>query len=387
MPQRRTFAAALGIVLFCASTDRCFGQARAVAPAGNLFGDRMNSGKAAAARGGGEDTEAAVDRALEWLAAHQLPDGSWSFNHAACPACEGTCANPGSYRDSAGATALALLPFLGKGFTHKAGPYQKQVAAGLKVLADRARENDGCMYDAGSHDMYVQGLATIALVEATALSADEHLRAPTQAALDFIMDAQDPQGGGWRYVPQQPGDTSATGWQIVALRSGHVASLEVNPVTVRKAADFLDSMAADGGAGYGYTEPGAAAGTTAVGLLCRMYLGWKKDHPALQRGVANLAGKGPSQDLHYDYFATQVMHEVGGDAWTGWNDKMKALLLAAQVEEGHEKGSWYDGVSGGHGPTHGGRLYTTAMAALILEVYYRRAPLDRDPAAADQPAR
>ena len=54
-----------------------------------------------------------------------------------------------------------------------------------------------------------------------------------------------------------------------------------------------------------------------------------------------------------------------------------ALLLAAQVQQGHERGSWYDGVSGGHGGSQGGRLYTTALATLILEVTYRHAPLYR----------
>jgi hypothetical protein len=321
--------------------------------------------------------EAAVDRALEWLAAHQMPDGSWSFRLDTCPACQGKCSRNGTYPDDAAATALALLPFLGRGYTHKDGPYRKQIAGGLAILAKRSADNQGQIYAGGGHGMYVQGLAAIALAEAYGMSQDERLHAPTQAALNFIMQAQDPVGGGWRYTPRQPGDTSAVGWQIMALKSGHMAYLEVNPQTIRKAGLFLDAVSNDSGSGYGYTEPGAAAGTTAVGLLCRMYLGWKKDHPALARGVAELARKGPSQDLYYDYYATQVMHHMEGDAWTGWNDTMKALLLAAQVQQGHERGSWYDGVSGGHGGSQGGRLYTTALATLILEVTYRHAPLYR----------
>jgi len=232
--------------------------------------------------------------------------------------------------------------------------------------------------------MYVQGLATIALTEAYGMSQDERLHAPTQAALNFIMEAQDPVGGGWRYAPKQPGDTSAVGWQIMALKSGHMAYLDVNPLTIRKAGEFLDAVSSGSGAGYGYTGPGQGAGTTAVGLLCRMYMGWKKDHPALERGIAELARRGPSQDLYYDYYSTQVMHHVEGDVWKVWNDRMKALLLAAQVKEGHEKGSWYDGVSGGHGGSHGGRLYTTALATLILEVTYRHAPLYRTQAVDDE---
>jgi len=331
-------------------------------------------------------TEAAVDRALEWLAAHQMPDGSWSFRLDACPSCRGKCSRNGSYEDAAAATALALLPFLGRGYTHKEGPYKKQIGAGLDVLARRALAQQGQIYAGGGHGMYVQGLAAIVLSEAYGMSQDERLQAPAQATLNFIMQAQDPVGGGWRYTPRQPGDTSAVGWQIMALKSGHMAYLQVSPQTIKKASEFLDSVSSDSGATYGYTaaDHHTGIGTTAVGLLCRMYLGWKKDHPALARGVAELARKGPSQDLYYDSYATQVMHHMGGDAWTTWNEKMTALLLAAQVQEGHEKGSWYDGVSGGHGGSQGGRLYTTALATLILEVTYRHAPLYRTQAVDDE---
>jgi len=65
----------------------------------------------------------AVSAALKWLAEHQLPDGSWSFDHTRCPACGGQCRHAGNLADARlGATALALLPFLGAGQTHREGP-------------------------------------------------------------------------------------------------------------------------------------------------------------------------------------------------------------------------------------------------------------------------
>jgi hypothetical protein len=350
------------------------------------LGGRKNPGKAAAGGGGGADTDAAVDAALKWLADHQLPDGSWSFDLRACPSCNGKCSKSGDYPDRFGATGLALLPFLGRGYTHKEGPYQSQIKAGLKVLAAQSMEQQGKVYREGSHGLYVQGLCGIVLSEAFAMSQDDALRQPAQYALDFIMDAQDPVGGGWRYQPKQPGDTSAVGWQIMALKSGLMGYLQVRPLTIKKAAEFLDSVSPDSGATYGYTGPdhSTGVGTTAVGLLCRMYMGWKKDHPALQRGVAVLANKGPTQDLYYDYYATQVMHHMEGDAWIAWNNKMKAMLLSTQAKNGHEAGSWYDGVSSGIGVHKGGRLYLTSLATLILEVYYRHAPLYRTQAVDNQ---
>jgi len=351
----------------------------AIGGTGGGLGGRANAGRLAASGGGGADTEAAVDRALKWIANHQMPDGGWSFDVAKCPSCNGQCTHSGTGKagDRCAATAMALLPFLGRGYTHTEGPYKKQVEGGLGFLVKLAVKGNGQVYD-GSGSLYSQGLAGIALSEAYAMSQDSRLATPTQAALNFIMNAQDPNGGGWRYSPRQPGDTSAVGWQIMALKSGNMAYLQVNPLTVKKAVEFLDSVQADSGAGYGYTGPGNAPGTSAVGLLCRMYLGWKKDHPGLQEGATRLAKVGPTNDLYYDYYATQIMHHMEGDMWISWNDKMKGMLLKAQSNKDHEAGSWYQGVEGGHGAHAAGRLYCTSLAAMILEVYYRHLPIYRN---------
>ena len=77
---------------------------------------------------------------------------------------------------------------------------------------------------------------------------------------------------------------------------------------------FLDSVQARNGARYGYTTPGDKASTTAVGLLCRMHLGWDRDHPALTEGVKFLAGEGPSKNNnYYNYYATQTLRHDEGD--------------------------------------------------------------------------
>ena len=343
---------------------------------GSGLGGRANASALAAAGGGGGDTESAVDRALKWFVQHQLPDGSWSFDHASCPQCGGKCSHPGSLKDPGGATSMALLPFLGRGYTHKEGPYKKEVERGLAFLAGLAAKQEGKCYSDGR--MYVQGLAGITLSEAYGMTQDNRLQGPAQMALYYIEQAQDPVGGGWRYQPKQAGDTSAVGWQIMALKSGNMAYLNVNGQTIKNAIKFLDSVEEDSGAYYGYTGPGRGPATTAVGLLCRMYLGWKKDHPALQRGVEFLAKKGPSPDLYFDYYATQIMHHMEGDVWVAWNNKMKKMLVDLQKRDGHEAGSWYDGVSSGHGAHSGGRIYCTSLATMILEVYYRHMPLYRN---------
>ncbi|MAQ90727.1 MAG: hypothetical protein CMM03_12805 [Rhodopirellula sp.] len=337
--------------------------------------------------GGTKESEAAVAMALKWIANHQNPDGGWSFDHTADGRRNCTCGNIGTLKTSFnGATAMALLPFLGAGNTHKKGAYKKQVEAGLYYLTRSMKVNGatGDLTDAGGR-MYSHGLCAITLTEAFAMTKDRQLMAPAQMSLNFITYAQDPVGGGWRYKPRQAGDTSVVGWQLMALKSGHMAYLNVPKNTIAGCYKFLDSVQANSGATYGYTTPGGGHATTAVGLLCRMYLGWKKDEPALVRGVETISKWAPSKsDMYYNYYATQVMRHHGGPLWDKWNKTMRDHLVATQeLGKGQceNTGSWNMGA--GHGARVGGRLYNTALATMILEVYYRHMPIYAQQAAED----
>ena len=336
--------------------------------------------------GGTPESEYAVEQALRWLVEHQNYDGSWTFEHQKSPKCHGACRNPGYAPGKIAATSLALLPFLGTGQTHHEGQYKKTIDLGLKFLVRsmQMQGNLGSLHELGGQ-MYGHGLASIVLCEAYGMTHDQTLQVPAQAAVNYIVAAQDSAGGGWRYVPGQPGDTSVVGWQMMALRSAKMAYLRVPPATLRMAGYFLDSVQGDKGATYGYTGPDAKRpSTTAIGLLCRMYLGWKQDQPALVRGVHILSQMGPSIDktnirnnMYYNYYATQVLHHFGGYAWEQWNRVMREYLIHTQSQRGHETGSWFfEGED--HGGPAGGRLYCTAMAAMTLEVYYRYMPLYRD---------
>jgi len=104
-----------------------------------------------------------------------------------------------------------------------------------------------------------------------------------------------------------------------------------------------------------------------------MYSGWHRDDTRLKRGIQFLSTHEPSTtDMYFNYYATQVLHHYGGEPWPKWNDKMRAYLVKSQATAGHERGSWF--FIDQHG-SQGGRLYTTAMCTMILEVYYRYIPL------------
>jgi hypothetical protein len=342
-------------------------------------GGRGNAAMLAGTRGGGKDTEEAVDRALKWIADHQMPDGSWTFDLTKCPSCQGQCGPPvTNLADNKPicATAYALLPFLGRGNTHLEGRYKKQVEAGIGFLVQKSVERGGKFWHPES--LYAQAVAGIALSECFALSQDPQLAGPAQAVLDEIMATQHPTLGGWKYSPGAGSDMSSTVFQIMALKSGQMASLRVDKETIKKAIGYIDSMQQDGGAAYGYEEPGGIRpGTTAAGLLCRMYLGWDRNHPALQEGARRLASKQPGT-LYDDYYATQFLHHMEGPLWEAWNAKMKKLLLETQSTEGHQAGSWHEGLTINLLGEQYGRLHPTVMATLILEVYYRHLPLFKD---------
>ncbi|MCA9193450.1 MAG: terpene cyclase/mutase family protein [Planctomycetales bacterium] len=333
--------------------------------------------------GGNTASEKSVALALKWLAEHQASNGGWTFAHNIV--CRNACLDPGQLSEATnGATAMALLPFLGAGQTHLEGDYKPVVKAGLAFLIRSMRVTSGPVPYGSWHEpggrMYSHGLAAITVCEAYALTKDPDLRQPAQLSLNYLVYAQDPHGGGWRYEPKQPGDTSVVGWCLMALKSGRMGDLSV-PVGTFQASDrFLTSVSTDQGAYYGYNKPTASIdgrqSTIAVGLLCRMYLGWPKDHPGLLKGISYLDQRGPKlNDLYYTYYATQVMRHFGGPMWERWNSRLRDSLINSQELEGHAAGSWKP--SGSHSEK-GGRLYATSLSAMILEVYYRHMPLYTD---------
>ncbi|WP_460168260.1 prenyltransferase/squalene oxidase repeat-containing protein [Thermostilla marina] len=337
-------------------------------------------------QGGTNATEAAVARGLRWLARHQNADGSWSLDkfHMA-PGASGSETGQGQKSDTAG-TALALMAFLGAGQTHAQGDYRFVVLRGLNWLVTH-QGKDGDLRGEGIGDMYAHGQATIVLCEAYALTGDKQLREPAQKAVDFIIKAQH-KNGGWRYNPGQAGDTSVLGWQLMALRSARMAYLRVPDSVFEGAARFLDSAQTDKyGGRYSYLPGSSPTMTmTAEGLLCRQYLGWPRDHRGLKVGVYYLLSNHmPPAEFdrsepwfYYMYYASQVMHHMGGDVWKRWNPAMQRLLLSTQRTDGPDAGSWDPIERFGN---QGGRIYSTALAVCTLEVYYRHMPLyDSSPA-------
>jgi hypothetical protein len=347
-------------------------------------------------RGASEESEKAVAAGLKWLALHQAADGHWGLNdfnlHArTLPWPKGKVepdrSTPRTTRknDVAG-TAFACLTFLSAGVTPKETPkrlgaeYHKGLEAGLRWLAKNQKttgEDEKGSF--GGDWSYAQALATQAMCEAYRATGDKALGASAQLGVDFIVAAQDPTGGGWRYAPRTAGDTSVTGFMMRALKAATEAKLKVPEATLKKVTAYLHACESADKGGYSYLSTGPESQTmTAVGALCRMYLGINPRNPSLLSSIKKIKASPPSSpNLYYTFYATQVMYHQGGEAWEWWNkgpggkNGIRDVLVARQDAGATNKdnaGSW-------DGDDHvGGRLGATSFAIMTLNVY-RKTPL------------
>lgn len=342
--------------------------------------------------GGNAKTEAAVAAALDWLAAHQHPDGRWrAQDHGAGQ--ERMVLGHNRYgagrQADTGITGLALLSFLGAGETHYEGPHRVQIQRGLEFLLG-AQAADGNL--AGNAElfaaMYCHGMAFLAVSEAYAMTGDERLRPCVSRAQQFTLATQIRGDGGWRYQSgDQHGDTSQLGWQLMALRSAEHAGIPL-PIASRDGMTrFLTSVAAGPSGGLASYRPGTRPSPTmtAEATACWIFLDIPPRADALREAAQYLlrSPPGPSErNFYYWYYGTLALFHLQDDAWRTWNEALQTQLLSLQRSEGELAGSWdADTVWGGYG----GRVYTTAMGALSLEIYYRYLPLYGSRTIADRP--
>jgi len=360
------------------------------------------------AGGGSERTERAVERGLAWLALHQSPDGRWSLrdfaNHIENPSRRDLIhLDPSgrNWRDSRGgsgnarngdtaATALALLAFLGHGDTHtEAGPHREAIARGLRWLLGAQRRSGDLR---GGGNLYMHATASFALCEAYAFTRDEPLRGPAERAIDFTAASQHPDLGGWRYEPYPQGndaDTSVFGWMLMAVKSARLGGLSLDEECLAGAAAYLDSARMSRSGGRFAYQPGesrTSQAITAQGFFSQQILAdtlpsWAEENGERLRRAADesirfILDRPPrldpngGTDYYYWYYATLALFQEGGEVWAAWNKPLSDLLVRLQLgdEEGTAAGSW-DPID--HRATAGGRVYSTALGVLCLEVYYR----------------
>jgi hypothetical protein len=210
----------------------------------------------------------------------------------------------------------------------------------------------------------------------------------------YTLRTQNPDLGGWRYEPYPEGrdvDTSVFGWMLMALKSARVAGIPVEERSVSRMVRYLESARmSEAGGRYAYQPdlPRTSLAMTAQGLFCQQVLSEFRparndaESLALRRAAAEsvallLKNKPVPRDqdgtnFYYWYYGSLALFQEGGEAWTAWNDRLKDVLLKLQLgdETGTAAGSW-DPLD--RRARMGGRIYSTTMSILCLEVYYRYA--------------
>ena len=189
-------------------------------------------------------SELAVERAIDWLTRHQDKDGRWNAGIARyadgtpvkgdvdytehCPSGE-TCFGECAYWEADTAvTGLALLTYLGAGYTHVDGRYADNVRRGLDFLLSQQKADGDLRGRSKVVGMYCHAMATLALCEAYALTGDAHLRRAVERAVAFMVSARATDGMAWRYAPGAPtGDTSILGWVVMGLKSAKETGIPI----------------------------------------------------------------------------------------------------------------------------------------------------------------
>ena len=314
--------------------------------------------------GGSDATERAIGAALEWLSKNQESDGHWDTKKHG---------GKGNY-DTASAS-LALLCYYGWDQSHnRETKYQSQTRKAIDWLVAQQKP-DGDLRGGGR--MYCHGIAAIALCEAYGVSGDEALREPAERAIAFILKAQSKSKGGWRYGPGEDADTSVTGWQYMAMHSARMAGIKVPESAFEGGRRWFDHAGGGKHGGiYGYTGPEAGKpAMVATGMFCRQLDLVPPTDPRMGESAAALKMRPMNvrnPDFYYVYYATLALYQHQGPVWTGWNEQLKETLPLIQRKEGNEAGSW--DLGSGHAAA-GGRVVSTAMGTLSLEVYYRLLPM------------
>ncbi|MHC4860718.1 MAG: prenyltransferase/squalene oxidase repeat-containing protein [Planctomycetota bacterium] len=345
-----------------------------------------------ARNGGSSSTEGAVDLGLAWLALHQSQGGHWDCDGFSAQCRLNRCSGPGNGRYDPGVTGLALLAFLGARETHRSGSHQRTVREGLRYLS-RIQSPEGRIGPLTvTKFVYGHAIGTLALVEAYRLTSSPLFKSSAQRAIDYIHRAQNPYLA-WRYgVRPGDNDTSVTGWMLAALDAAKRAGLRVDPAGFDGARAWIDKATEPEFGRVGYTArdtgterpeslalrfpPERSEALTAIGVFSRVRLGEDaRKSELIQKGAEILTRRLPSWDealgtvdMYYWFWGSHATFQVGGDAWKRWNAALKEVLVDRQRKDGDEKGSW-DPV--GAWGAEGGRVYSTALCVLALEVYYR----------------
>jgi hypothetical protein len=316
-------------------------------------------------------TRRAVHRGLDYLAAQQCANGSWTDRVGR----KVHYSYDGTVTEHIGVTALAGMAFLANGSQPDRGPYALQIQRALEYIL--AHTQPSGFISAHNSRMYEHAFCTLFLAEVYGMTQDARVREKLKLAIRRIITAQNGEGG-WRYLPgAQDSDMSITVCQVMALRAARNAGIQVPRQKVEAAIEYVrrSFRAQTGGFTYQLEDDirnGPSRVTfalTACGVAA-LYGAGEYDAFELERGLEFLANNMPpasSAPSRFDwfyghYYAAQAAFQKGGSFWSRWYQIVQGELLELQ----EPAGNWRDLV---------GKNYATAVATIILQVPYQYLPI------------
>jgi len=298
-------------------------------------------------------------------AATQESDGSWA---------------PGKWdgqpKYTVALTGLAMLSFVADP-RPPAGPYAEAVARAAGYLV-ASQAPDGRLGPRFSGELYNHGIATVALLEHYALTRDESLKGPIARAVGHIRSNQTASGG-WGYAGGRRVNTSVTAWQLNApLLASSLGWPDSRPAAEKGLAWLATMIDAEGRAGYerpGHFPDGSESLTAMAAFLFGAAPGRPGEGEARGSKVARSLARAVAEerrdvDYYRSFFFAYALHAVEGTGGGGRADTTggpapePSALVESQVTEGPYSGSFEPR---DRWSVTGGRVYSTAMAALSLQ--------------------
>ena len=342
--------------------------------------------------GGGKDmTEFAIVKGLNWLKSVQDSDGGWGKQDK-----DDKGEKYGGYtahRDAM--TGMALLAYLGHCELQDSPEFGDTVKRGIdfltSTLPDKAGKYDESgkflgLKDGGNKDAYAHPIRTYALSEAYTMTKIPKLKEYAARAIKLVIDGQNPNGG-WAYgFGQGIGahvDLSVTGWCIQALKAFALTGISDPSVdeAMDKAIGYVKKCQ-DSAGRFKYTldKTSGSNSLTGTGVLSLQI--WKnaKEPEALKGLDYIIENRSPEKievwdkvDVYEWYYHAQACFQSTGvnstKYWRSWNKNFQEIVVKAQASDGH----WPHGKHF-HGDSD---LYRTTMTILMLEVFYRYAPMSK----------
>jgi hypothetical protein len=350
------------------------------------------------AGGYGEQIEAAVVRSLEWMAAQQNEGGYWGTVSRYNKTWHDRKWTGSMVRDQRATrqTALCLLAFLAHGETPQSPKFGETVRKAIDYLRNQQQPEAGLFVplvekrsvkSGNDLGVYAHAQATYALAEAYALTRAPALKRPVERGIQVIVAGQLENGAWGNWYEQNIADSSATSWQVQALKAAAAAGIRVDGLdaAMQKAVDGVAFLYKGEGVWY-YRKgevlkaPISGGPTISGSMVLSLQLLGKPNDPKVLAGLRYMNDFGVTEwsqawenpinkslPATYEwYYNTQAVFQRGGSRWKSWNAEFAPMLLNNQQPDG-----WWLGI-GQEGDEE--KAYSTSLCALALQVYYRILP-------------